>query len=547
MQNWRFFGLLGLAFLSTSVLFAQNDLPSENVTVLNNFEAQLAESERVDVLPSLPQTDTSTTTQTYYVPTKILPVDYPPPKIRPIAMRSEKLQEIYNGYAKAGVGLPNAFYGEGSYRVFLEDKLDLGFGLRHHSANLKKVENQRFMENSVYADGTYYFDQGFAVGGELKYSANDYYYYAYSLVDSIAQELEIDRLDVRQRYSLFEADFNLFNGTRTVGDFNYDVGANVYTLNDDYASSELGFNIKLQGTKWIQGQHAFDVVLLTDFTRFSDTAVQNLNNFYLQPAFTFHGDLFKAKIGANVVSHDDDFFVFPDAEISVNVANNFIIPFIGATGTLRKNTMRSLTDYNPFVNTRLDVANTQFQHYYAGVRGDAKILEYSGQFGYQKADGLALFLPSAPLDTINFRQRFDVLYDTVTIYNIQGSVSADLLDGLTVIGTINQNIYNTTTQEKAWHLPALSVNGTIIYLTMEDKLRIKGELFFENGVPYLNAEGEADRLNSLFDISIGTEYFFTDNLGGFIQINNLANNKRERWVGYPTLGLNVLAGVSARF
>ena len=546
MQTRQLIGLLGLLCWS-SLAVAQNDLPSENVTVLNNFEAQLAESERVDLLPTLPQPDTSKSSQTYYVPTKILPVDYPPPKIRPIAMRSEKLQKVYNGYAKAGVGLPNSFYGEGSYRVFLDKKLDLGFGLRHHSANQRSVENQRFMENSVNANGTYYFDQGFAVQGDLQYAANDFYYYAYSLVDSVAENVNVDRLDVRQRYSLFEADFSLFNGSRTVGDFDYDVGANVYTLNDDYASSELGFNIELEATKWIQGQHAFDVVLLTDFTRFSDTAVQNLNNFYLQPAFTYHGDFFKAKIGANVVSHDDEFFVFPDAEVSVNVANNYIIPFIGATGTLQKNTMRTLTEYNPFLNTRLDIANTRFQHYYGGIRGDAKILEYSGQFGYQQADGLALFLPTEPLDTVNFRQRFDVLYDTVTIYNILGTVSADLLDDLTVVGTINQNIYNTTTQEKAWHLPALTVNGTLIYTTMEDQLQVKAELFFENGVPFINSAGEADRLNSLFDISLGAEYFFTDNIGGFLQINNLANNRRERWQGYPTFGLNVLAGVSARF
>ena len=91
------------------------------------------------------------------------------------------------------------------------------------------------------------------------------------------------------------------------------------------------------------------------------------------------------------------------------------------------------------------------------------------------------------------------------------------------------------------------MNGTLIYTTLEDQLQVKAELFFENGVPFINSAGEADRLNSLFDISLGAEYFFTDNIGGFLQINNLANNRRERWQGYPTFGLNVLAGVSARF
>jgi len=46
---------------------------------------------------------------------------------------------------------------------------------------------------------------------------------------------------------------------------------------------------------------------------------------------------------------------------------------------------------------------------------------------------------------------------------------------------------------------------------------------------------------------LGAEYFFSKNIGAFLQVNNLANNRRQRWQNYPTLGLNALVGVTARF
>ena len=43
------------------------------------------------------------------------------------------------------------------------------------------------------------------------------------------------------------------------------------------------------------------------------------------------------------------------------------------------------------------------------------------------------------------------------------------------------------------------------------------------------------------------DYRFTDHISVWMQLNNLLNNKRQRWQYYPTYGLNFLLGASARF
>ncbi|MCB0640970.1 MAG: hypothetical protein KDC44_04995, partial [Phaeodactylibacter sp.] len=214
MNKLPIFIFLNLLLTLPVLVQAQGELPSENVTVLNNFQAQLAESERLEIEPPIPPIDTSRQQQQYFIASRNLNVDYPPPKIRPIAMRSDKVEKGYNAYLKGGIGVPNAFYGEGSYNYYQKDKFDVGFNLLHNSANLKNTPNQRFMDNEIGGKATIYFDQGFALQGNLGYSSNDNYFYAYNFIDSL-MDREIAKEDVRQRISIFEVGADLFNSERT--------------------------------------------------------------------------------------------------------------------------------------------------------------------------------------------------------------------------------------------------------------------------------------------------------------------------------------------
>jgi hypothetical protein len=537
-----------LLFLSTTAI-AQPDpvLPAEQVTILKNFEAQLAEAERIDVMPELPTPDSIRKSQYYQIPTKSLGLSYPPPKIRPLGMRREKVEDAYKGFLKLGAGYPTSLFAEGNFNTVLDKKLHMGVNLNHHSANFSndEISNQRFSLTEIDGEGTYYHDQGFAVNVGMGYSVDQVHFYGYNFDDDLAGR-NIEREEVQQQFNIFDFGASIFNGVQNVGDINYKAGFDFYLLNDEFASSERGFVLNLQGTKWINKVHSLDIVLSTDFTTFEDTSKQSLNNFYLQPSFTYHNESVKVKIGGNVVSNDDEFSLFPDIQATVNVLGSSLAAYAGAEGTLQKNTFRSLSDYNPFISSRIQIANTVVNHYYGGVKGNLPFIDYSVEAGYQTSDDLALFLQMEEPEG-NVRKRFDILYDTVSIVNINGSLATRVIDGLTVSASVNQNFFSTTVQEKAWHLPATTVNGTVEYLTLRDMLRLKAELFIENGVPYLNEDGKADNLNGLFDISLGADFFFSKNFGAFIQVNNLANNKRQRWEDYPTFGINLLVGASARF
>ncbi len=556
----RSFFFLSILFFSTG-LYSQtgeDDLPSEQVEVIKIFEAQLAESEKLSISPVLPEVKNEIKAQRYDVPSKVLNLDYAAPRIRPLSYKSdEEIPDIYNAYAKLGAGLPSAIYGEGafykSFKQSANSSYDLGLNLLHHSADLSSgdIENQSFSQTKAEGVGTYYFEQGFAVGANMGYTADRVNYYGYS-TDEFQMYQDVPKESVKQLYSIFDLGGKIFNGEQTTGDFNYAGGFDFYRMGDNFASNETGFDLNIGFTKWIQEKHSFDLGIRTDFTWYNDTMEisQTLHNYTIAPAFTFHADMFKVKLGGKIISNNDEFELFPDIEAVLNLTGNELAFFVGVEGDLKKNTFRSLSEYNPYIHTRFPdntLRNTKYFQVYGGVRGNLKIFEYSVQAGLKPTNDLALYVFN--WDQVGPIYDFDVIYDDVDVYNVSGSLSATPFKGLSLTGTVSQNIYEPKVQEKAWHLPSLEVNFLAIYTSLDGKLKANGQLFLQDGVPTTTdvIPGRYDDLNTLFDLSIGGEYWINDHFGTFLQLNNLLDNKRARWIYYPTYGINVLGGITLRF
>ena len=555
----RIFFFLCLLFF-TSGLLAQDEpgLPDEQVEVIKIFEAQLTDSEKIPLMPELPQVTTGVREQRYEVPPRTLNLDYPAPRIRPVSYKSEEeIPDVYKAYVKLGGGLPNSIYGEGAYFTSIKQSAnssyDLGLNLLHHSADhsTSSVENQSFGLTKAEGKGTYYFEQGFAVGANLGFTSNRVHYYGYNF-DDFYQGPQPAKESVKQVFSIFDLGAEIFNGEQTVGDLNYKGRFDFYGMGDQFASNETGFDLKLQATKWIRDRHSFDLGIRTDFTWYNDTMAvgQTLHNYTISPAFTYHADMFKVKLGGKVISHNDEFELFPDAEAVLNLTGNELAFYVGVEGGFRKTPFRSLTDYNPYLHTRLPdntLRNTRYFNVYGGVRGNLKIFEYSVQAGFKPTNDLPMFV-------FNFNHvgpiyDFLVVYDDVDIVNISGSITATPLPGLALTGAISQNIYDPKVEFKVWHLPATEVNLQAIYTSPDGKLKGTARLFLQDGVATTTSPipGRFEDLNSLFDLSIGSEYWFGNNFGAFVQLNNLLDNTRFRWYFYPTYGINVLGGITARF
>lgn len=541
--------LLLLSLLCTSglALQAQTGIENSNVTVVSTFEARLTDAERVQVTPVPPRPDTLIVRQQYLVVDQPLSLEYPAPVIRPRGIGRQEAPPVKNGYVSIGLGVPNAFYGDLSYDLSGVDNAELGIYAKHYSFNNNgNVENQKASDTEVGVQGTYLFDQGFAVEGGLGYETYSRYYYGYNFAELADGEepLSFEDDDVRQRFGIFKVNADIFNGTKTVADIDYKAGFSAYIMDGDPTVRERNIDLHVGATKWISEDQPLDLLVRADFTTFDDTSKQTLNNFFFSPSYTTSiAGRYRLKVGLHLTAQEDDFDVFPNFSFHAPVVDGTLSAFVGWEGTLQNNSLYNLVDYNPWVSTRLRVKTAEYWRVYGGVDGTFSGIGYRLEAGYKNIDNLATY-------NLNYRRdipRFDVVYDDATVVTLQASATVEPIEALRVNGSIAQRFYSMENLESPYHLPAFTLNLGAAYSLLEGRLTTGADFYVENGLPYLNAAGDEDNLNGLFDLSLNGSYAFNETFSGWVRVNNLLNNKRERFAQYPTIGTNFLIGASAAF
>jgi len=78
-------------------------------------------------------------------------------------------------------------------------------------------------------------------------------------------------------------------------------------------------------------------------------------------------------------------------------------------------------------------------------------------------------------------------------------------------------------------------------------LWVKGDLFAWDGAPYRSLAKETLKGDGGFDLNAGVEFRITRQLNLWVQMNNIFNNKYERWNQYEVYGFNILGGIVFNF
>jgi hypothetical protein len=264
---------------------------------------------------------------------------------------------------------------------------------------------------------------------------------------------------------------------------------------------------------------------------------------FIMPSFGYHADGFAVTAGVRLAGQKGDFYVFPEGSIQVRIATSIISAFVRAEGGLTTNSLQSLRTTNPYVHERIEDAlvNTVHREYAGGITGLIGKFNYLAEVSMTTFDSMVLFEP----DFFDYR-KYQPYYDDGKLYKVEASLRGDVLSNLDVHGTVSKIFYNLDTQEKAWYHPGLEASLTAALMSTDKKLRVSGTLLAASGVPYRNEFGETDKLKSLFRLSIGADYYFTEHIGAFFNLNNFLGNKYEPWQYYSSYGVNGVLGVLAR-
>jgi hypothetical protein len=313
------------------------------------------------------------------------------------------------------------------------------------------------------------------------------------------------------------------------------------------------FNIRYNGYKY--GEKDAGITSL-DTGIVSNNTVVNLKPTIT--TFAFDNKL-KAQVGLDITidaAAKTKFYLYPIAEVKYAMFDDILIPYAGIKGSLKQNTFRSMSFDNEFILSNQQLQNESNSiNAFVGIKGTlTKRIAFNASASFSNHKGKMLFVT----DTIyaKGRNQFRAIYDTMNITTLEGSISYQLAEKLKIDGIGRFFSYNTRNESYAWNLPQLQilVRGTY---NLYDKFLVRLEMNYEGGRRGLVFEQEANtvfengqyakKLGFIADVNLGVEYRYNKRISAFLEFNNLAAQRYQRWYHYPVQGFQVMGGVTFRF
>ncbi len=549
MKKLTYIVLLSLGFVATGFAQDGEGLGSENIIVIKEYEARIADAQKINTKPTTQEVDVEKQELQYDVPEKLLDLEYPAHTVKPLAMPKVKPIKYHNSYARLGFGVhlgenKKVYYSPLAEIVYNNNEtknLVYGAHYKHFSALAAKSALQKFRNEDakVYVQ---YFMKKVEMGLDLNFKQNQDFYYG------LPADTVIEAKQIRQTVTNYGANLYFKNaGVNDLAlDFDNKLGFNFLT--DAYKGNEWFLEYDGSVTKTFKNLHTLDVGLGAHFSNYIPTTKDDLEReiFNIGAAYTFNDDNWKLKAGIDVafgeVAHDKQFDFYPVIYTEKKLYKQHLIFYSSWRRDLKINSYQTLLAANPYININPELRNSRIEDRIAGFKGSIKNFTYNARFSNKVIKDMPLFVN----DTLNMN-RFDVVYeDVMFVYNINAEVGFSWTKNFRTQLSFDYRIYDPVFEAQAWHLPSLNTNLTASY-KINNQFFLDLEFYALAGAKARNIDGEVEKLKGTADINLGFNYKYSKNLSMFIKLNNLAHSKQTRFYNYQNFGFNALIGAKFEF
>ncbi len=482
----------------------------------------------------------------------------------------EKAQaRLYKGFVKAGYGLYNTPIGELYFNQGRSRKNGYGFHLKHMSSNggLDDVGPSRYGNNSIDAFYRHIIQKNEA-SGRLMYDRRRISYYGYPSNDKLEDSLSLIDGD-KDRLKQFYNDIGFAARVRSLYEDSsriaHDVGLEAHTYSNFSGSRETNIRVAVEAGKQEKTEY-YHATLLIDNNAFRGRVSPDSSEFRqsgtligLLPSVRTVGRKYFVRAGVGLYLDalgETTFHFFPQAYAHYALFDNILVPYVGLDGERRRNSFRSLTRENPWLNPAPRQRNTsKLFDAYGGLRGSfGNNLGFDVRASFSSHEDMPLYIntPNTP-----FGDRMDVVYDEVEIMDFSGELTYSTAKDTRLSARIDVYTYATRVEDEPWNLPPYKLTFAARH-NLRDKLVLKAEaMFLGRRTAYRAPEASTDssvvavstrtQLDGFLDLYLGAEYRYTKRLSMFLDISNLSASKYERWYRHPTQRGLIMLGATYAF
>lgn len=565
-RGYKHFGIAMLVFVFSGFLLnVSGQGRNQEVTIIAPYQPSITDALKLTINPEPLEMKTDVPEIQYSITSQPVPTSYDIQPLKPIFLQIDPEKILRRNFLKAGFGNYTMPYAEFFSNSLQSDKYALGFHVRHLSSKgeLKDHPVSAFSQNRAALYGKRYLRNS-VLSADLYYDRNVVHYYGFDAEED-TMLLALPDEDLRQRFSLIGAEFGLGSNHNRRNRPNYRINLNFHHLLDLYETNEtaVGLKTNLSTTNRVLGfsdDEELGVELNATFFNNSDS-LQSQANFMagVKPYLSLNFDYLDLTIGAEAAFSADSasaFYVYPNVKAFFKVIPDHLRVYFTATGGLSRNSLRSTSAENPWLNSIFPFGFTSTKYdFKGGATGKINLmLDFNFSVSYAEVENMMFFVNDyftgfSPMINENFGNKFTGVYDDAKVTTISLEVGYEQTERLNALLVASYREYELSAEAHPWHKPAFEASLMTKY-HISPQLSATGELFFSGKsyvrIPEGNGFGATTR-KAYLDLNLGANYSFSDKVAVFARLNNLTASRYYRWHLYPSQRINVMGGFTFAF
>jgi len=509
------------------------------VTITSAFKPSLRPQSKINFLAATPFLDNSKVAMQYLIPSQNISFGYQAVAVTPLAYVPDSvILSRRNHFIKVGLGNLNTIIAEAGFNI--------GDGVKNNTyigGGYKKMKGPLFAQE--FTDINFSINSAHQIGDahdlSVKFTTASTTRYAYGFKPTTIQYTKDNILN---KYNSAGITVHLANKTDAFFGIHY-----TPTISFDYlqsgvderefetsiaapVSKNLGTDFKIS----LQPTASFSNTILPTIPS-NITIVNNL--FSMPSTFSWITNKFQVHLGAAPTVNNGTYAVLPQVSGVAILPNNGLRIELGWSGHFEKNNLRSLAAINPWVRIPNNFSNTKITEQFLGVKlpvGDH--FTYGAKLSLLEYENQALFV-----NAFTDGRLFKVLFEpTLRAVQLQANVSYTLQDKLNILGGITYKKFSgLTVQKEAFGLLPLEFNGSL-HWKFSNKISLTSTLYAWDGAQAMDAQMAIKKLPAAADFSLGATFTVVKSAKFWLQLNNLLDNRYQRWNQYEVFGRNVVAG-----
>ena len=524
-------------------------VPEKEVSIISAFKPQLKNIAKLNFTKATNKTDTTTRTLNYEVPTQNLSFQYRPISLIPRSYNEKETSfPINTTNLKVGFGNYNNQFFEATYNVVDANKHSHAFEASFETSNGMQYLQQFNHKNFSYM-GSIRINENNSIQTEVFYQNTQRYRFGL-----VPDNSSLSLGAYAQPFTLFGTSLKWVNNNSNNKIINKLFNPILKFENFKGLASTNNFWVEIYNPMsfTLKGSGKINLDFNYNYSKYKHTNYSNQNNsiFIIQPSIELNKWNTSIKVGVNPSFTTKEFALFPVVQFSKKLMDTNYLLVANWQTILTNNNYASLSMINPWMAapTTLKIT-TQEKKALALFINASKNLQYNFGLSLNDYRNIPFFnrinnVAKSQFFGLQFQPIFE--YRAITLEFVT-AMRYQLSDQFIVKANAKYIQFNSIKENtNAWGILPLNINGELSWYPSK-KWSIDGGTQYWSGASFENDAGNPYDLNNTLVLNASFNYQLTTHLKAWAKGENLLDKKYQRWAEYPSLGVQLIAGIVYSF